>query len=245
MAFQDDQPVREQARAILPAGCVIRRLSDRGFVHERLLHYLRNHQWHFRLRLTGKTLIPLSAHSVVAVRELAPPAGLHRFFEHIAPLAAAVGPVHLALACPFEHPDDPWYVASHEPASASTLDEYALRFGIEGAFFDETSGGFQLQRSELATALALERLLLIIAFATLSLTSLGTGVMRAGKHRWVEPHWNRGISSLPIGARWHRQQELRGWQPFAPFQLDPAPDPLPVLASRRAAVGVSGSEPQG
>lgn len=35
------------------------------------------------------------------------------------------------------------------------------------------------------------------------------------------------------------QREQRGWQSFAPFRLDPAPDPLPVLASRRTAVVVS------
>ena len=106
---QDYQPVLEQARAILPAGCVITLLADRGFVHERLLHYLRSQQWHFRLRLMGKTLIHLSAQSAVAVRELAPPAGEHRFFQHVTLFATAVGPAHLALACPFEHPDDRLY----------------------------------------------------------------------------------------------------------------------------------------
>jgi len=111
-----------------------------------------------------------------------------------------------------------------------TLEEYALRFEIEGAFLDEKSGDFQLQRSELATPEALERLLLIIALATLHLTCIGTGVVRAGKHRWVDHHWDRGLSYLQLGARGLRQQEQRGWQPFAPFRLDPAPDPLPALA---------------
>jgi hypothetical protein len=32
------------------------------------------------------------------------------------------------------------------------------------------------------------------------------------------------------------QQEQHEWQTFAPFWLDPVPDPLPVLASRRAAL---------
>ena len=236
VAFEDYQPVLEQVHAIVPDGAVITLLADRGFVHEQLLHYLRTQQWHFRLRLMGNTLIHLSAQPVSAVRDLRPPAGEKRFFHEVALLGTAVGPAHLALACPFDHPDDPWFVASDEPTDAKTLDEYGLRFDIEGTFLDEKSGGFQLQTSELATPEALEQLLLIVAIATLHLTSLGAGVVQAGKHRWVDTHWDRGLSYLKLGWRWRRQQYLRGWHPFAPFWLDPLPDPLPVLASRQTFV---------
>jgi hypothetical protein len=81
-------------------------------------------------------------------------------------LGTAIGPVHLALACPIDHPDAPWFVASDEPTDAKTLEEYGLRFDIEEAFLDEKSGGFQLQTSELSTPETLERLLLIVAIAT-------------------------------------------------------------------------------
>ncbi len=103
-------------------------------------------------------------------------------------------------------------------------------------FLDEKSGGFQLQVGELATPETLERLLLIVAIATLHLTSIGAGVAQAGKHHWIDTHWDRGLSYLKLGWRWRRQQYQRGWQAFAPFWLDPLPDPLPVLASRRALV---------
>ncbi len=128
-------------------------------------------------------------------------------------------------------------VVSDEPTDAQTLDEYGLRFDIEEAFLDEKSGGYQIQTSELATPEALERLILILAFATLHLTNLGVGVVRVGKRRWVDTHWDRGLSYLKIGWRWRRQQYQRGWQAFAPFWLDPASDPLSALASRRAVVG--------
>ena len=187
----------------------------------------------------GKTLIHLPARPVIAVREVAPRPGEYRFFQHVALLAAADGPVHLAVSSPFDYPNDPWFVASDEPASALTLQEYAMRFETESAFLDQKSGGFQLQRSELATPDALDRLLLIIALATLYLTSVGAEVVQAGKHRWVDHHWDCGLSYLQLAARWLRQQEQRGWQSFVPFRLDPAPDPLPVLASRRTAVGRS------
>jgi hypothetical protein len=56
----------------------------------------------------------------------------------------------------------------------------------------------------------LSRLILILAIATLHLTSIGAGVVQAGKHRWVDTHWDRGLSYLKLGWRWRRQQYQRG-----------------------------------
>ncbi len=217
VGFEAYHPVLNQVHAIMPAGQVITLLADRGFVHEQLLHYLHTQQWHFRLRLPADTLTYLSAQHVSAVRDLCPPAGEQRFYQQVSILGAAVGPVSLALACLLERPDDPWYVVSDEPTDARTLDEYGLRFDIEESFLDEKSGGYQIHSSELATPEALERLILILAIATLHLTSIGAGVVQAGKHRWVDTHWDRGLSYLKLGWRWRRQQYQRGWQAFAPF----------------------------
>jgi hypothetical protein len=101
------------------------------------------------------------------------------------------------------------------------------------AFGTRKSGGSQLQTSRLATPEARERLLLILALTTLHLTSLGVGVVHAKKSRFVDHHRERRLSYMKLGWRWQRQQQLRAWQAFAPFWLDPAPDPFPVLASRR------------
>jgi len=78
----------------------------------------------------------------------------------------------------------------------------------------------------------LERLILILAIATLHLTSIGVAVVHAEQRRFVDPHWERRLSYLKLGWRWQQQQKQRAWQAFAPFWLDPAPDPFPVLASR-------------
>src|SRR6266487_4644001 len=235
VAFEDYQPVLEQVRSIVAPGLVITLLADRGFVHEQLLHYLRKQRWHFRLRLTSNTLVHLESSSISAVKDLCPPAGEKRFFQNVSILGAAVGPVSLALACLLDQPDDPWFVVSDEITNVQTLGEYGLRFDIEESFLDEKSGGYQIHTSELATPEALERLILILAMTTLHLTSIGAGVVQAGKRRFVDAHWGRGLSYLKIGWRW--QGYRRGWPMFAPFWLDPAPDPLPVFASRRDAVG--------
>ena len=124
-------------------------------------------------------------------------------------------------------------VVSDEPTDATTLDEYGLRFDIEEAFLDEKSGGYQIHRSSLATPEFLERLLLIVAIATLHWTSTGVSVFQAGKRRWVNAHWGRGLSYLKIGWRW--QQSQRGWPMFSPFWPGycPRPASCSCLTSRR------------
>jgi hypothetical protein len=141
----------------------------------------------------------------------------------------------LALALPQEQPDDPWYVVSDEPTGLHTFDEYGLRFDIEETFLDEKSGGFQLESSELTTPDAIERLVLILAIATIYFTSIGLGVVKANVRRFVDTHWDRGLSYLKIDWRWLRQCYRRGWQVFTSFLLDPAPESVPVTPSRRTA----------
>src|SRR6266581_865962 len=233
VSFEAYQPVLNQVRAIVPPGLPITLLADRGFVHKQLVTYCQRSGWHFRVRLPGDTLVHREALSVSAVKDLCPPAGQERFFQHVAFLGAAVGPVHLALACLLDSPDDPWFVVSDEPTQTQTFNEYRLRFDIEESFLDDKSGGYQIHTSELATPEALERLLLILAMTTLHLTSIGVGVVHAEKSRFVDHHWERRLSYMKLGWRWQRQQEQRGWQAFAPFWLDPEPDPFPVLASRQ------------
>ena len=133
-----------------------------------------------------------------AVKSSCPPVGHLRFFHRVALLGAAVGPIHLALACSIEHPDDPWFVASDEPTDAQTLDEYSLRLDSEEAFLDEKSAGFQLQTSEPSTPEALERLLLVVAMVTPHLTSIGLGVVQAG---------TRSFRGYPLG-QWFALSEL-------------------------------------
>lgn len=234
VSFDAYQPVLDQIRAIVPAGQMILLPADRGFAHERLLRYLQEHQWGFRLRLPSDTLIHLGGQQVSALRDLCPPAGDQRFFQQVSIFGRGVEPVSLALACLLDHPNDPWFVASSEPTETQTFHEYSLRFDIEETFRDEKSGGYQLQTSRLATSDALERLLLILALATLYLTSLGVSIVRAEKWRWVDPHWGRGLSYLQLGWRGLRQQAVREASPFVPFRLDPAPDPLPLLAPQQA-----------
>jgi hypothetical protein len=112
---------------------------------------------------------------------------------------------------------------------------YALRFDIEEEFLDNKSNGFQVESSELDDPRAIDRLFLIIAVATLHFTCVGAEVVRRKWRRWIDSHWDRGMSYLKIGWKWLRQQHRRRWPVLPPFQLNPGPDPEPAIASRQQA----------
>jgi Transposase DDE domain len=235
VSFEAYQPVLDHVRPLLPSGSQVTLLADRGFLHEQLIRYAQQHRWHFRIRMPGNTLVQVRHHAPCAVEHLRPVGGQAHFYHNVAMFGTALSPLHLVVAQPADAPTDPWYIASDQPTSRQTLDEYGLRFDIEENFLDDKSGGFQVQTSELQTPEALERLFLILAIATLHFTSTGVEVVRADVRRWVDTHWERGLSYLKIGWRWLKQQYRRGWRAFATFRLDPAPDPMPAIASRRQA----------
>jgi hypothetical protein len=235
VSFADYQSVLDQVFELLPKGMNGTLLADRGFVQAELFHYARTHHWHIRLRLKGNTIVHLPNRKPCQVKELCPPLGHAHFYHNVGILRIALSPLHLALGLPEDQPDDPWYVVSDEPTDLTTFDEYGLRFDIEETFLDEKSGGFQLESTELTTPDTIERLVLILAIATIYFTSIGLGVVKAKARRFVDTHWDRGLSYLKIGWRWLRQCYRRGWHVFAPFWLDPAPDTVPVIPSRCAS----------
>jgi hypothetical protein len=229
------EPVLDQARACLPPSLDVVLLADRGFVHEELFKWLRLHHWHYRIRLTGDTLIHWPDRRVAPVGTLLPPKGAAHFYHGVHLLGVAFGPCHLALAQLDEPNQDPWFLVSDEFTDLTTFDEYGLRFDLEENFLDDKSNGFQVEATRLNTPAALERLFLVLAVATLHFTSVGVGVVRRKLRRWVDTHWDRGMSYLKIGWSWLRQQFRRDWYTLPAFWLDPAPDPEPAMASRRQA----------
>ena len=235
VGYSDYVSVLETALACLPAGLVVTLLADRGFVHADLFVWLRQQHWHYRIRLTGDTLVRLGDRQTVSVAKLCPPKGAAHFYHNIYLLGEGIGPVHLALAQLAEPAQDPWYVVSDEPTDLTTLDEFGLRFDIEENFLDDKSNGFQVENTGLETADSMERLFLVIAVATLHFTSVGVQVVKRNCRHWVDTHWDRGMSYLKIGWGWLRQQTRRNWPILSAFGLDPVSDPEPALASRRKA----------
>jgi hypothetical protein len=239
VGYADYRLVLEQTQATLPAGLVVVLLADRGFLHHQLVQFAQRAGWHYRLRAKSSTVVRRPDEPVASMAQLRPPVGAAHFDQGVYILGEQIGPVHLALATPApEQADqalDPWYVVSDEPTGVETLDEYGLRFDIEENFLDDKSNGFAVEASQLDDAQAISRLFLVLAVATLHFTSVGVGVVKRKTRRWVDTHWDRGMSYLKIGWSWLRQQFRRGWPVLPAFWLDPTPNPEPAIASRRQA----------
>ena len=234
VSYKDYKILLKHALLILPKGRPVVLLADRGFVHAQLVKFCRKYKWGYRLRAKSSTKVRLSDRSVANFAKLCPPKGHAHFYHDIHILGENIGPVHMALANP-EDNEEPWYIISDAPTSVTTLNEYALRFDIEEGFLDDKSGGFQVESTKLDDPKAIARLFLVLAVAALHFTSVGVEVVKRKARRWVDTHWDRGMSYLKIGWRWLRQQFRKNWPVLPPFGLDPKPDPQPAIASRRKA----------
>ena len=187
--------------ALVPFGCTVVLLADRGFADTELMHHLKHLGWHFRIRGKSNFRMYRPGHGGFQVRDISLAPGQTRFWHGVFLTIKRFGPVHLAVAWPLGR-NEYWSVISDEPTAVQTLEEHGLRSDIEENFLDDKSNGFQLESSLLQPVKALERLCFVLAMTTLSLVSLGTSVVQQGKRRFVDPHWFRGTSYLKIGWKW-------------------------------------------
>ena len=126
---------------------------------------------------------------------------------------------------------------SNDGASAENFMEYGLRFDIEEEFRDEKSGGFVLEKSRVEGTEALERLILIIAVATIITLNEGLTVVKEGNRKKVDGHWSRGLSYLQIGWRWILKQLSKTTATLqCSLELRAMNDPLPVAPTRKESV---------
>jgi len=233
VAYEVYKELLDAAAKLLPGGVQVVFLADRGFADTNLMGHVRELGWHFRIRIKCSFLVYQEG-AFRSVDEFPLQPGEAVFLNHVCLTWQKYGPVHVALGY---SPDgkERWYVASDEPVSIETFQEYGLRSDIEENFLDDKSNGFQLESSKIRSAEGLERLCMVIAVATLYLVSQGVEVVRKGKRRLVDPHWFRGISYLKIGWRWIKTALTKGWRLCRKLCLVGGKDPEPVMPSLRSA----------
>ena len=236
VAFEKYKHILKAAAAILPKGCPVILLADRGFDDNDLFCALRDLGWGFRIRLKKSLRIHRVSKPCLSVGRLMPAKGQALFLHKVWITDRLFGPVHLALAHVHSRNGyEEWAILSDDPTDLHTLDEYGLRFDLEESFLDDKSAGFQLESGEIRDADALARLGLVLATTTLYLVSTGTAVVSLGLRSCIDPHWNRGLSYFQIGWRWIRHA-LAHFKYLLPcFWLAPGADPFPVFASKRQA----------
>jgi hypothetical protein len=231
VAYDMYKDLLPKAAALLPLGCRVVFLADRGFADIDLMRGLKHLGWHYRIRIKGNFLVYRRGHRRCKAKRVPLACGQARFWHNVSITAQRFGPVHLALARP-RGGTECWFVVSDEPMDLETFDEYGLRFDIEENFLDDKSNGFQLESSLLRSADVLSRLCFVLAITTLYLVSQGTEVVKQGKRRWVDPHWFRGSSYLKIGWDWVKAALSKGFELITKLHLSSKPDPEPAMASR-------------
>ncbi len=231
VSYQVYQGLLDKAAELLPIGCQVVFLADRGFADIDLMAHLKRLGWHYRIRIKGSFWVYRPGHQRRKVKNIPLACGQARFWHHVSITAQRFGPVHLALARP-RSGTECWFVISNEPTNLETFDEYGLRFDIEENFLDDKSNGFQLESSLLRSADVLSRLCFLLAITTLYLVSQGTEVVELDRRRWVDPHWFRGSSYLKIGWGWVKTALTKGFALITWLHLSSDPDPAPAMASR-------------
>ena len=226
------QRMLAQVAAQIPTTTKVILLADRGFGHIELLKVATQLGWHFRIRLKSDTWVYLANGQRRQIRTLMPPVGKGRCYAHVWLTKQKYGPLHLAVAQVITpNGSEKWAIVSDEPVGRHTFDEYGLRFNIEENFLDDKSAGFNLEDSRLPDSMAISRLCLILATATVYLVSTGVAVATLGFRPLVDTHWQRGLSYLQIGWRWCKHAlAQRKWLPSF-LWLPPNPDPEPAIAS--------------
>ncbi|WP_028954128.1 transposase [Synechocystis sp. PCC 7509] len=227
------QRVLRQAARIVPAEVEVVVLADRGFADGKFMKYLRETlQWHFRIRIKRSFQFQLDG-QWRKVASVSLPPGQAYFTPAIAiGKTRPYGDVYLAFAHDRQSGED-WVIVSDEPTTLQTFAQYRLRFQVEESFLDLKSNGFNLEASRLRDKFALTQLCGVIALTTLFLVLQGTQVVTSGKRRFVDTHWNRGMSYLRLGWNWIRLALTRQWEIQIYPCLSSLPDPEPAFASKR------------
>lgn len=236
VAFEKYKHILKEAAAILPTGCPVILLADRGFDDNDLFCAVRDRGWGFRIRLKKSIRVYRVNKPSLSVGRLMPAKGKALFLHKVWITDRQFGPVHLALAhVQTGNGYEEWAILSDDPTDLCTLDEYGLRFDLEENFLDDKSAGFQLESGEIRDAQALARLGLILATATLYLVSTGTAVVTLGLRTHIDTHWHRGLSYFQIGWRYIRFALAHTQSLLSFLWFEPGPDPFPVYASKRQA----------
>jgi hypothetical protein len=232
LAFEQYAELIEYTATLIPSGVTVIALGDRGFRDVRLMALLRKLGWHFRLRLTEKECVWIDRQRC-GLESWALLPYQPCFLQDVLLTDKQYGPVSIAMTWNGDVKHDPWRIASDQQANPNTFSDYALRMGIDANFLDEKSAGFQLDDTGLLSPVRLNHLLLVMAWCSLYLTSLGIRLVASGQRRLIDTHWQRRLSYLQLGWRW-LDYVLASDAPLPiAFYLDPAPDPEPLVNSTK------------
>jgi hypothetical protein len=198
-------------------------LADRGLCWPTLIRCCRRLRWHYVLRLQAGTRVRLADGTERAARQLVPRPGTRwfgssvRLFKKARWLAANVAAVWEPGV------REPWLLVTDHPASYRRCCRgYCKRTWCEETHRDEKSQGLNWQRSRVNDPSHAQRLVLLMALATLLCITLGVAAIKRGLRRWFEPRQRRMLSLFQLGLRWLDYQMVHD-EPLRPLPSLPPP----------------------
>jgi len=232
VSFEQYRPVLERAAALIPPGCSVSILADRGFLHGDFIRWAQQQGWGWCVRGKVDTLVELASGRTKAAQALIPESGEAVIAPNVTILENI--PAHLAIAN-LPQAQEAWIVFSeraHRP-SLQTFARYGRRFGgIEPHFKDYKSAAFKILDSKLRNAEALTCLVMLVDCATLLAVVLGTIATHQRVQVQLDAHSQRGLSFLQLGLR-----TIKMWLYLGKVLLTlnplPAKSPRTAYASKR------------
>jgi hypothetical protein len=202
--------LRRAARS-LPQGAEVTLLADRGLSWPSVLDCCVGLGWHYVLRLQRDTRVRVAGRVVKGAWELAAWRGAPPRFLAGADVFKDAGWRGANVAAAWERGcREPWLLVSDLPATFARCRDYCRRAWCEQLHRDEKSHGFNWQLSRVRDPSHAERLVLVMALATLLCLSLGTRVIKRGLRKMLEPVGRRLLSVFQLGLRWLRDCLVHG-----------------------------------
>ena len=199
------------ARALaLPPDVEVTLLADRGLSWPIVLDCCVHLGWHYVLRLQRDTRVRVGGRVVKAAWELAGWRGAWRLCTGVEVFKDA-GWRRANVAATWEKGcREPWLLVTDLPATFMRCRNYCKRAWCEQLHRDEKSHGFNWHLSRVRDPSHAQRLVLVMALATLLCLSLGTFVVKRGLRKLLEPARRRLLSVFQLGLRWIRDRLVNG-----------------------------------
>ena len=219
--------VLRKAAKLLPEGCRVTLLTDRGLSWPAVMDCARRLGWGHVMRLQHTTRVTLEdgqgRRVVVAAGELAPRPG-SRWSGQVSIFKKAGWRAARLTAVWDGRAREPWLLAAREggPGGTRAVLAYAKRNWCEQGFRDEKGCGFQWGKSRVRDPDRAARVVLVMALATLLSLSLGTWLVKSGRRRDLDPHRQRRLSFFQLGMRWLQhmlspQSQCSALPPYLPY----------------------------
>ena len=191
--------LREVA-ACLPPDATVTLLADRGLCWPTVIRQCRRLGWHYLLRLQCDTRVWPADGAERPASDLAPRRGARWFERDVRVFKKARWLRANVVAVWEQRAEGPWLRVTDEPASYARCRVYCKRTWCEESHRDEKSHGLNWQRSQVNDPRHAQRLVLLMALATLLCIATGaTAIKRGLRRRWFEPRLRRLNSVFRLG----------------------------------------------